>query len=160
MGILLGVLTGKHIHCQGIFILIIYFRGSACGIRSGANIAIVDMTFVGEGCPAKRSNGLQDSAMTFVHEVGHQLGMQHDHVGSNAGRRDGRDCTGEGHMSYGNTKQEWSSCSKYDFKNWWNSRGYACPHIEHGKIMLHPQSALTLTHCRNNKLWGTQGSFM
>merc|ERR1712137_351909 len=108
------------------------YMGSACGVKSGANIAIVDMTFVGEGCSGKRSHGVQDSAMTFVHEVGHQLGMDHDHAGGNGGRTDGRDCTGEGHMSYGESKKEWSSCSKYDFKNWWNSEGYACPHIEHG----------------------------
>merc|ERR1712137_1058571 len=54
------------------------YMGSACGVKSGANIAIVDMTFVGEGCSGKRSHGVQDSAMTFVHEVGHQLGMDHD----------------------------------------------------------------------------------
>ena len=111
------------------------------------------MTFVGEGCSGKRSNDVQGSAMTFVHEVGHQLGMQHDHTGW-GGRRDGRDCKGEGHMSYGETKEEWSSCSKYDFKNWWNSEGYACPHIEHGKIIPHPQNALTLNTLQEQQTVG------
>ena len=84
------------------------------------------MTFVGKTCSSKNYD-LQNTVLTFVHEVGHQLGMDHDFE-----RRDGRDCSGDGHMSYGRKKEEWSSCSKLDFKNWWNTQGYACKNVEHG----------------------------
>ena len=52
------------------------FTSSACGTSTGTNIGIVDMGPVGRGCASGYpNNDVQGSAMTFVHEIGHMVGI-------------------------------------------------------------------------------------
>ena len=46
----------------------------------------------------------------MAHEIGHNLGMKHDHDHPTASG-----CNGKGIMSYGNPPNKWSTCSKADF---------------------------------------------
>ena len=74
--------------------------------------------------------------------------MKHDF-----GRRDGKDCSGQGHMSYGDKQQKWSSCSIDDFKNWWNGRGHTCKHVEHGTTNCGGYKAETCKKCGSSPSW-------
>jgi len=50
-----------------------------------------------------------------AHEVGHNLGMQHDFHTSHGGQSSA--CNKDNHiMAYGSSKEKWSTCSKKDFK--------------------------------------------
>jgi len=59
----------------------------------------------------REDNSEFHSARTYVHEVGHNLGMWHDFDSIHGGK----DCDGQGLMSYGLTPDKWSSCSNEDF---------------------------------------------
>ena len=50
---------------------------------------------------------------SMAHEVGHNLGMEHDFDKKHGGNLN--PCNGEGFMSYGNHKSQWSECSVKDF---------------------------------------------
>ena len=80
--------------------------GSACGRGSSskANLNIWQSTAVA-------------LAGTVAHEIGHNLGMNHDHIGSNANNlrvHNGQKC--HGLMAYGQHPNVWSPCSVADFK--------------------------------------------
>ena len=80
--------------------------GSACGrwSSSKANLNIWQSTAVA-------------LAGTVAHEIGHNLGMNHDHIGSNANNlrvHNGQKC--HGLMAYGQHPNVWSPCSVADFK--------------------------------------------
>ena len=50
-----------------------------------------------------------------AHEVGHNLGMKHDFDEAHGG--ESSTCNQNNHiMSYGSSKEKWSTCSKKDFK--------------------------------------------
>ena len=51
--------------------------------------------------------------MKLAHEVGHNLVMKHDFDSYHGGSEG--PCDGEGFMSYGNHKSQWSECSVKDF---------------------------------------------
>jgi len=86
----------------------IAFIGSACDTRTGEQINI---------------NWVQNddfgTVLTFAHELGHNLGMEHDFD-------HGDHCDGKGIMSYGDHPKAWSTCSNKDFANWYNRDGYRC----------------------------------
>ena len=58
----------------------------------------------------EKNSNIARTAGTFVHELGHNLGMEHDHKDVH----DGRGCDGTGFMSYGNHDEKWSDCSRTD----------------------------------------------
>ena len=59
----------------------------------------------------EKQGSIAITAGTFVHELGHNLGMSHDH----GDVHEGRGCDGTGFMSYGNHDEKWSECSRTDF---------------------------------------------
>jgi len=88
--------------------------GRACDTRSGLQFNI---------------NWVEDNnyetALTFAHELGHNLGIRHDFDKDHGGKRG--HCNGEkGVMSYGIHPDTWTRCSNKDFSNWYQRVGYRC----------------------------------
>ena len=68
-----------------------------------------------------QSTTILDHAETAVHEIGHNLGMDHDFNNDESTRYyKGKACNSKGVMSYGEKEKEWSQCSKNDFKAYYN----------------------------------------
>ena len=67
-------------------------------------------------------NSIAEMAGTFVHELGHNLGMEHDHNPNHQARG----CDKTGFMSYGWHPEKWSECSKTDLLALYNqiTKGY------------------------------------
>merc|ERR1719193_1946571 len=92
---------------QGITSGIAYI-GTACHTRSGEQINI-----------NWDQNNDWETVLTFEHELGHNIGMSHDHY-------HGAHCDGKGIMSYGDHPRTWSTCSNKDFAKWYNNVGKRC----------------------------------
>merc|ERR1712062_539217 len=73
------------------------FVGTACKRGGGSRTSLTE-----------KQGSIAITAGTFVHELGHNLGMTHDHKGAHKGRG----CNG--FMSYGDHEEKWSDCSRSD----------------------------------------------
>jgi len=105
--------------------------GAACHTRSGQQINI------NEHVPWQNSELV--TAKTLAHELGHNIGMNHDFDPAHGGNgRPGSNlggCEGNGIMSYGSKQTPsnpstspiaWSTCSNSDFAKWYRRDGHAC----------------------------------
>jgi len=89
----------------------IAFRGSACNPSWAININELAYSDL-------------ETARTFAHELGHNIGMHHDFDEIHGGHH-GK-CDFQGLMSYGQKPTQWSSCSDKDFTTWWKEKGHVC----------------------------------
>jgi M6 family metalloprotease-like protein len=63
------------------------------------------------------------SIQVLAHELGHNFGMSHDFDDKHGGQ--GGHCNGQGIMSYGSFNyNQWSSCSKSDFQQYYASKNW------------------------------------
>jgi len=91
------------------------YRGAACSRRSAFNIVEL----------SRYPSPDRETAKTFAHELGHTIGMYHDHHEIHGGHIG--ECNHQGLMSYGrNRRAQWSSCSDDEFTKWWKQKGHAC----------------------------------
>ena len=126
-------------------------RGAACR-TGGIALSITELAFL-------RKDGqphLLQTSKTFAHEVGHNLGIFHDHAAKHGGQRGS--CNGKGLMSYGVRRPRmWSSCSKSDFEGWYRKEGYTCLEAKEvpkeskpaGQSNGTPVGPETFTNCSN-----------
>ena len=77
------------------------YLGSVCKFGGGYRASITE-----------KQSSIAATAGTFVHELGHNLGMIHDHSKEHQGNA--RGCDGTGFMSYGDHDDNWSDCSRTD----------------------------------------------
>ena len=103
--------------------LMLYMGFIGAGYSSGGGIAYLGVVCESGNDKYKQSINCYGSSHSgmgelLAHEVGHNLGMEHDFAarhGGNGTTGSGGSCDFEGFMSYGNHKSQWSECSVKDF---------------------------------------------
>jgi len=104
--------------CQGHCMTGIARIGTACNI-DGHGISISELW--------QKLDSEYESARTFVHELGHNIGMLHDFDKKHKGNGDfGGPCDGLGLMSYNHPPDQWSYCSNGDFVESFRSHLHGC----------------------------------
>jgi len=128
-----------HLHLKNHNVLTSYFCKDLLNVL-GPEEQTIGMAFIGGACcpsacsrPGSPVNIVelyttidpdQNMAKNFAHELGHNIGMEHDFDPKHGGEW-GR-CNNQGLMSYGHPPSKWSSCSDADFKSWWRNEGHTC----------------------------------
>ena len=87
----------------------------------------------------------------MAHEIGHNVGMAHDF--SDAHKAAG--CDGTGIMSYGNTPNQWSTCSKADFTAQYKAREstWCMPGKHSHRVTLLTMAKTELLYPKNAGAW-------
>merc|ERR1712106_8666 len=103
------------------------------------------------------SNSELKTARNFVHQLGHNVGMKHDHDEDHGGRLG--PCNKEGLMSYGsNTPDKWTECSNKDFTDWWRKEGHACVKAQEGLDEKRKSTPLEVTFTPDGSVGYVSGS--